>query len=298
MAKFKSTTAPVDMYAQITDTIIEQIENGVAPWKKNWNGESMFPIRANGQPYSGINVLILWATAMKHNFSRNMWMTYKQAEELGGNVRKGEKSVAKVVYYNSFTYEKEQSDGTIDANTIPTARWSSVFNVVQIENLPDRFYDETEKTPINTIQNAEDFFATVGVKVNHGGDRAFYVPSQDYVQMPNISAFTDSESYYATLAHETIHWSGAKTRCDRDFGKRFGDNAYAAEELVAEIGAAFLAAELGLYVEPREDHAAYISHWLKVMREDKKAIFTAASKAQQAVTWIKNNQMIELQEAA
>ena len=264
MAKFKSNAPAVDMYAQITDTIIEQIEKGVAPWKKNWKGDSMFPVRANGQPYSGINVLILWATAMKHNFSRSMWMTYKQAAELGGNVRKGEKSLAKVVYYNSFTFEKEQSDGSVSEETIPTARWSAVFNVSQIENLPVRFYEDSEVNVINPIEHAEDFFASVGATVKHGGDRAFYVPSQDFIQMPELKAFKDAESYYAVLAHETVHWTGVKARCDREFGKRFGDNAYASEELVAEIGAAFLAAELGLYAEPREDHAAYVANWLKV----------------------------------
>ena len=136
------------------------------------------------------------------------------------------------------------------------------------------------------IAHAETFFKAIAADVRHGGNQAYYAPATDHVQMPAFQAFTDNVSYYSTLAHEHTHWTAKESRCDRQLGKRFGDHAYAAEELIAELGAAFTCAHLGLSTEPREDHAQYLASWLKVLKADSRAIFTAASKAQQACDWL------------
>jgi antirestriction protein ArdC len=159
-----------------------------------------------------------------------------------------------------------------------------VFNAAQVDGYTPKA--EPELTLNERTANAEAFFAGVGADVGHGGNRAYYSPSSDHIQMPPFQAFDESVSYYSTLAHEHTHWTASAGRCDRQLGKRFGDNAYAAEELIAELGAAFTCAQLGLSTEPRADHAAYIESWLKVLKADKRAIFTAASKAQQACDWL------------
>jgi len=159
-----------------------------------------------------------------------------------------------------------------------------VFNASQVSGYTPRV--ESEETMPERIERADNFFASIGAMVRHGGNRAYYSPSEDYVQMPPFAAFKDNVSYYSTLAHEHTHWTSREGRCARELGKRFGDNAYAAEELIAELGAAFTCAHLGLSSEPREDHAAYIQSWLKVLKADKRAIFTASSKAQQACDWL------------
>jgi antirestriction protein ArdC len=162
-----------------------------------------------------------------------------------------------------------------------------VFNAAQMDgyNPPA----EPDAPMLERIGQADAFFKGIGATIQHGGNRAYYRPSDDFIQMPPFQAFDDNVSYYSTLAHEHTHWSSHTSRCDRQLGKRFGDNAYAAEELIAELGAAFTCAHLGLSTEPREDHAQYIQHWLKVLKADKRAIFTAASKAQQACDWLKEH---------
>lgn len=287
-------TARQDIYTRITNQIIEALENGVKPWTQPWNaahaaGHVSRPLRRNGQPYAGINVLTLWSSAMSAHYSAPIWMTFKQAIELGGHVRKGEKG-APVVYANTMNRtETDEVTGNDEERVIPYLKAYTVFNVEQIEGLPAHFHARAEqaRNPEERIADAEAFFSATRAEIRHGGDSAFYSPGLDYIQMPDFEAFRDAQSYYATLAHETTHWTRHTTRLDRDFGrKRFADEGYAREELVAELGAAFLCADLGLRLEDRDDHASYIGHWLSVLKEDKRAIFAAAAHAQRAADYI------------
>jgi antirestriction protein ArdC len=290
----KTETPRQDIYSRITNQIIAALEQGVKPWTQPWNaahaaGHVSRPLRHNGQPYGGINVLTLWASAMTGHFSAPIWMTFRQAIELGGHVRKGEKG-APVVYANTISKtEADESTGDDVERTIPFLKAYTVFNVEQIESLPGHFYALAESTrnPDERIADAERFFAASRADIRHGGDSAYYSPTLDYIQMPPFDAFRDAQAYYATLAHETTHWTKHTTRLDRDFGrKRFGDDGYAREELVAELGAAFLCADLGLALEDRADHAAYIGHWLAILKDDKRAVFTAAAHAQRAADYL------------
>jgi len=279
-----------DVYAQVTNAIIDQLEAGVRPWAKSWNttgGEGgLMPLRSNGEQYQGINVLLLWGAKEAQGFASNRWMTFNQAKEAGGFVRKGSKG-SMVVFAGALNIEKEGANGVTEEQRVPFMKTYTVFNLDQIEGLSVEPVPVVTGGAVERIDHAEEFFRTVGATVRHGGDAAFWRASSDHIQMPNFEAFHDAESYYATLAHEHIHWTGAGDRLAREFGKRFGDDRYAAEELVAEIGAAFVCADLGLSAQPREDHAAYLAHWLKVLKADKRAIFTAASAAQKAANFLR-----------
>jgi antirestriction protein ArdC len=283
-----------DIYSRITNQIVSHLEQGVRPWVRPWNAEYAAgrinrPLRHNGKPYSGINVLSLWASAMAQNFTAPIWMTFKQAAELDAHIRKGQKG-SLVVYADSIT-RKETDDKTGDEidREIPFLKGYTVFNVEQIDGLPETYYAKATPSldPVARIARADNFFATLGATIRHDGNRAFYSLAADAIQMPAFESFQDAESYYATLAHEVTHWTGAKIRLDRHFGgHRFGSEGYAIEELVAELGAAFLCADLELALEPREDHASYIASWLKVLAADNRAVFTAAAHAQRATEFI------------
>jgi antirestriction protein ArdC len=283
-----------DIYTRITNEIVSHLEHGVRPWVKPWNAEHAAgrikrPLRHNGKPYSGINVLSLWASAMAQNFAAPIWMTFKQATEFDGHIRKGEKG-SLVVYADSIT-RKETDDKTGDETEreIPFLKGYTVFNVDQIDGLPAVYYAKAapQLDPVPRIERAERFFAALGATIGQGGNRAFYSVTNDTIQMPPFVSFRDADSYYATLAHECTHWTGSTSRLNRDFGGyRFGSEGYALEELVAEIGAAFLCADLELSLEPREDHASYIATWLNVLAKDNRAVFTAAAHAQRAAEYI------------
>jgi antirestriction protein ArdC len=287
-------TEKQDIYTRITNQIVSHLEKGVRPWVRPWNAEHAAgritrPLRHNRKPYSGINVLSLWASAMAQNFAAPIWMTFKQASELDAHIRKGEKG-SLVVYADSIT-RKETDEKTGDEidREIPFLKGYTVFNVEQIDGLPGAYYAKAAPTldPVPRVEHAEKFFAALGATIRHGGNRAFYSIAADVIQMPPFESFQDADGYYATLAHECTHWSGSKTRLDRDFGgHRFGSEGYAVEELVAELGAAFLCADLELALEPREDHASYIATWLKVLTTDNRAVFTAAAYAQRAAEFI------------
>jgi antirestriction protein ArdC len=283
-----------DVYERITSKIVAELEQGVRPWFKPWNAEHaagriIRPLRHNGVPYQGINVLTLWCEAVANGYAAPIWMTFRQAKELGGHVRKGEKG-SLVVYADRIRKSEFDADKGEDVEReIPFLKGYTVFCVDQIEDLPAQYYAKAEPRldPVQRIAHAESFFAATGAEIRHGGNQAYYSVTHDYVQMPPFEAFRDAESYYQTLGHECCHWTRHGTRLDRDFGrKRWGDEGYAAEELVAELGSAFLCADLDLTPEPREDHAAYIGSWLKVLKNDKRAIFTAASHAQRAVDFL------------
>ncbi len=283
-----------DVYERITNQIVAELEKGVRPWLKPWNAEHSAgritrPLRGNGIPYRGINVVMLWSEAMEKGYAAPIWMTFKQAIELKACVRKGEKG-SLVVYADKITRtETDAATGEENEFAIPFMKGYTVFNVEQIDGLPEHFYGKPEPRTdaVPRIERVESFFAATGANVVHGGSRACYIPSTDNIHMPCIDFFRDAESYYATLAHETTHWTKHTSRLNREFGrKRFGDEGYAMEELVAELGSAFLSADLDLTPEVRDDHASYVASWLKVLKNDKRAIFTAASHAQRAVDFL------------
>jgi len=278
-----------DTYTEVTNKIISDLENGVLPWNKPWASgcAPSIPLRHNGTPYRGINVLILWAAAIEHGFSAAQWMTYKQAVELGGQVRKGEKG-SSIVFFATLDKSEKNSSGDEVTKHIPMLRSYSVFNVEQIDGLPAQYYP-TLVTTTKTVElsdSAEAYFTSTGATIVHGGNRACYVPSADVIRMPIPESFVDGQSYQSTKAHELVHWTGHEKRTAREFGKRFGDSAYAFEELVAELGAAFLCAGLQITQTVRNDHAQYLAGWLTVLKQDKRAIFTAASAAQKAVDYL------------
>jgi antirestriction protein ArdC len=253
-----------DVYEKITTHIIAELEKGVRPWFKPWNAEHAAgritrPLRGNGVPYRGVNVLMLWGAAMDRGYAAPIWLTFKQALDLGGHVRKGETG-SLVVYANTFNRTDTDPDtGEVSERAMPFLKGYTVFNVEQVESLPD--YHAVAAPildPVTRNARAEAFFTATGATIRHGGDQTFYMPSADLVQMPPFPAFRDPVAYYATLAHEMTHWTKSPHRLYRGFGrKRFGDSGYAMEELVAELGAAFLCADLTLMPEPRPEYARH-----------------------------------------
>jgi len=218
-----------------------------------------------------------------------LWASYKQWQGIDAQVNAGEKGTA-IVYASTFT----PKDAEPDTKAIPFMKSSAVFNAAQVDS-----YTAEEAAPVSLVERIKDvdqFTHATGADVRHGGDRAYYSLASDEILIPELSSFKDTstgtatENMYGTLLHELTHWTGHKSRCDREFGKRFGTEAYAAEELVAELGASFLCAGLGLAIEPRKDHAQYINSWIRLLKSDKRAIFTAASKASQAVEWLEQAQ--------
>lgn len=289
-----SATAPrTNLYARVTAKIVADLERGVRPWLKPWNAEHLAgritrPLRVNGLPYKGINVLMLWGEAELKGYACPIWMTFRQARELGGYVKKGEHG-SLVVYADKITRAETGDDGEEALRQIPFMKGYTVFNCEQIEDLPAHFYAVAapSETAPDRIEIAEQFVAATNADIRHGGNQAYYAISHDYLQMPRFECFRDSESYYATLLHELTHWTRHETRLNREFGrKRWGDAGYAAEELVAEMGAAFLCADLGITAEPRDDHASYLACWLEILKNDNHAIFTAAAHAQRAADFL------------
>lgn len=284
-------------YQQITDRIVAMLESGVRPWVQSWSAQGGGrPLRENGQPYRGMNTVNLWAAAMARGFASPYWLTFNRAKALGAKVKKGAK--AELAFYaNTFRKTDEE---TGKEKFIPFLKAFPVFNADEIEGLPAHFY---AKAPVATldpaarIAHADEFMAATGAKINHGGGRAYYRPSTDEIQMPVFESFVDAPAYYGTALHELAHWSGAPCRLDRTKGKLFGDPAYAFEELVAELSAAFLSADLGIATEPREDHASYIASWLKALKADNKAIFSAAAFAEKAATFLNGLQGGEAEES-
>lgn len=284
-----------DVYRQVTQKIIASLEQGVRPWLKPWNAEHAAgkitrPLRHNGLPYSGVNVLMLWCEADEKGYNAPIWMTFKQAQELGGHVRKGERG-SLVVYANRIKKtEMDEATGEAIEREIPYLKGYTVFNIEQIDGLPVHYYAKASSptlSPAERNARLEAFFAATGVVIRQGGNQAFYAIQPDIVQMPPFEFFKDSESYYATLAHECTHWTRHPARLDRDLGrKHWGDAGYAKEELVAELGSAFLCADLEINPEVRDDHAAYIGSWLRALNDDQRLIFTAAAHAQRAVDFL------------
>ena len=280
------------IYKRVTQQIIDAIEAGAGaasyrmPWH-NWGQSASCPTNiTTGRAYRGINVVLLWAAAETQGYSSGRWATYRQWTAAGAQVRKGAKATP-IIFWKTLTGAPSCALDDGDTGTGPgrlLARTYFVFNGDQVEGAEPQ--QQCVLTETETLTAAAQFFGRTGVQIRHGGDRAYYAPSIDQIWLPQHAQFRDSESYYAVLAHEMVHWTGAKHRLDRPLDGRFGDAAYAFEELIAELGSAFLAAHLGLSLEPRPDHAVYIASWLKVLKSDPKAILTAASKAQQAADFL------------
>jgi len=269
------------IYQQVTDQIIKQLEQGATPWVKQWNGSSSADRNAvSGKTYQGINTLILAMSAAANGFKSNQWATYKQWLQLGGQVRKGTKGTT-IIFYSPVTGSKITADGE-EKSYHYVLKSYSVFNADQIDG-----YTPTA-APVkqfNSIASLEALATDSGAIIKHGGDRAFYSPSDDFIQMPNKTDFTNEAAYYATLLHEMAHWSGNANRLNRDLSGRFGNEAYAAEELIAELSAAFLCAEYQIDGDLR--HAGYIASWLRILKNDNKAVFKAAALAQKSADYIK-----------
>lgn len=277
-----------DVAQEITNLIIARIEAGTLPWRRPWKrtGAGGAPLRAGGLPYTGINRLYLWAVADCFGYASRYWMTYRQAQELGGQVRRGETAEPSIYFNSTSKADVDQATGEETSKTIRFMRSYRVFNASQIEGLPPHFYPSPvpEAPPQPSVKAAaiQAFFAPIPADIRHGGDRAFFSPGGDYIQLPERGAFRTEDGYVATKAHELGHWSGHPSRLARTFGKRFGDKAYAFEELVAEQVSARICYELGLPADLHESHASYIAHWLDILKSDKTAIITAAAKADQA----------------
>jgi antirestriction protein ArdC len=283
-----------DVYSRITGKIIADLEQGIRPWHSPWNadhaaGRITRPLRHNGIPYKGINVVMLWSAAETKGYACPLWLTFKQALELGGHVRKGEAGEL-VVYANSITRTETDARGEETEREIPYMKGYTVFNAEQCNDLPAHYTAKAEPpalTPMQRLETADRFFAATGIEIRHGGTRAYYAEGPDYVQMPPFETFRDAESHAAVLAHELTHATKHGKRLARDLGrKRFGDEGSAREELVAELGSAFLCADLNLTPEVREDHAAYIASWITVLKGDTRAIFSAAAHAQRAADYL------------
>lgn len=284
-----------DVHAEITAQLVAAIEAGPGgpslPWRRS-GGALHMPVNAlTGNAYRGINVVSLWVAAESRGYALPLWGTYRQWAERGAQVRKGERS-SLVVFYKEYDTDPDPEDQS-DNGKRRVARASYVFNADQVDGF-ERPEAPTSLGPVERIEAADRFVSATGVLVCHGGDKAYYMPATDRIQMPDQGLFTGtetmsrSEGYYATLVHELVHWSGAKHRLAREMGKRFGDEAYAAEELVAEIGSAFLCAELGITQDVRPDHAQYLASWLKMLKNDSRAVFAAAARASEAAAFLKD----------
>jgi len=291
MAKF-------DIHAEITNKIIEAIKAGTPPWRKPWTGSesgAAFPLRSNGEGYRGINILMLWLAAEERGYSSAHWFTFKQAKELGANVRKGEKSNT-VIKYGTFDRENDQGEDV----KIPYMRAYRVFNADQIEGLPEQYYIIPQPPrDLGTVADPalDAFFASLGVPVDTSDKpEAYYSLTKDRIHMPPISTFYNAAEFYGVLGHEATHATGHKSRLDR-FEKLQNRKNYAFEELVAEISTCILGAELGFKPDFGQS-AAYIEGWLSALNDDHSLIFKAASEAQKAVDFIKAKAIETTEEVA
>ncbi|WP_375210707.1 ArdC family protein [Hyphococcus sp.] len=297
--KTRSGKPKTDLYTEVTDKIVRELEAGRFPWAQPWRARGSLssndatiaaglPKNAQtGRAYSGINILLLWGAAIENGFSGQTWLTFRQAKALGGSVMKGERG-AMVVYADKFIPKDEQQrvekEGG-DANFVPFLKRYTVFNAAQCEGLPPELTAGAKPLPeCDAIPRAENLIKATGADFRIGGDRAFYVPSQDFIRVPPQPAFFEQINYYRTCFHEIGHWTGHASRLGREFKGRYGSHGYAREELVAELASAFVCASLS--ITPTVRHADYLGAWLEVLKEDNRAIFNAASLASRAADFI------------
>jgi antirestriction protein ArdC len=277
-----------DIAAEITAKILVELEAGVMPWRKPWDGArtgAVLPRRATGETYRGVNVILLWSAAIERGYLSPYWLTFNQAVKLGAQVRKGERGEV-VVYYGHGKRTRIDEGGAEVEDAFRFLKWYVVFSADQIDNLPARFHPAQVESDIAPIALHEAWFDGLQIARIATRDLACYIPSRDVIGMPPIAAFDTAEDYAATLNHESVHATMAAHRVGRDMGKKFSSHAIAAEELVAEIGASILGAHLRLPPQHIHDHASYIGHWMKLLAGDKRAFLTAAAQAQVAVDWL------------
>lgn len=280
------------LYDEVTGRIVSELEAGRLPWVQPWGrtggtGPGLPRNALTGRSYSGVNILILWGAVIERGSPSQSWLTFRQAQEAGGCVKKGERGQT-VVYADRFTPEAEKERAARDggeAKAVPFLKRFTVFNVAQCEGLrPGLASDPAPRPEREIVPLAEEVIAASGVDFRIGGDRAYYAPDPDFIAVPPQPAFFDQINYYRTCLHELTHATGHPKRLGRDLKNGFGSKDYAREELVAEMGSAFLCAALGIV--PTVRHADYIGSWLEVLREDNRAIFRAASAASKAADWL------------
>jgi len=287
----RTKTNRQSLYAEVTSRVIAELEAGRLPWVQPWDSAgcdcTMPHNAATGRRYSGINVLILWAAVIEGRYSSQRWLTYRQAQAAGGNVRRGERGTI-VCYADRFTPKGEEAraqDEDRDARQIAFLKRFTVFNVDQCEGLPETLTGAPElPAEIDIIPSVQALIRTSGADFRIGGGEAYYSPGADFVAVPPPADFPERINWYRTALHELGHWTGHSSRLDRNQRGRFGSADYAREELVAEMASAFACASLS--IQPTVRHADYIGSWLAVLREDEKAIFRAASAASKAADYL------------
>ncbi len=273
-----------EKHAALTAAIVADLERGVAPWVRPWATTGISDLPSNivsKKHYNGANVLALWMAQTALAYPTAEWVTFKQARDLGGCVRKGEHGAP--IFFVSAFESKTETDRNGDARRVPFLKSYTVFNVAQVDGLPLRAIPEP-RPEVERLADVDAFLHDVGATIRHGGDASYYAPGLDVIVLPERDAFADAASYYGTALHEHAHWTGAKARLDRTFGKRFGDNAYAFEELVAKLSAAFLCAALA--IPGKLQHPEYIGHWAAILGGDAQAIWTAGARATDAVAFL------------
>jgi antirestriction protein ArdC len=283
-----------DLYSEVSTRIVAELERGAAPWIKPWSataGQNVPQNALTNRPYSGCNVILLWL-ARNRGWSTPRFLTFKQAIEAGGNVRKGEHGTK--VYFVKQLQVKNGEGEEAESRLVPIMREYTVFNVGQCDGLPDSIRAGKPmrvRNPNTRDELADDFLRATGAEIREGHGEALYVPSRDLISMPAFQAFKGADHFYNVAFHELTHWTGHKSRLDRDLKNRFGSCAYAAEELVAELGAAFLSAEFGFDGDVR--NAGYIATWIDLLKTDKRAFFTACSKASKAAEYLRGLALAE-----
>jgi antirestriction protein ArdC len=289
MSKTSSTAREprADIYQTVTDSIIAAITAGAGEWRMPWHRSGgVQPVNvASNKFYRGINTLALWGSDEINGFGSSVWGTYRQWDALGAQVRKGSKGTQIVFWKTLQASENEDGDDAQPADRPRfVARGFTVFNSSQVDGWD--LIPVLATSELDRINHADNFVSATNADIRHGGSRAYYTPGGDFIQMPPLNCFSEILPYYSTLLHELTHWTSSKNRCDRELGAKYGDQAYAFEELVAELGAAYLCGSIGLTVHPRQDHAQYLESWLRVLKEDKRAIFRAAGLAQRAADYL------------
>jgi antirestriction protein ArdC len=288
-----------DLYAEVSARIVAELEAGAAPWIKPWSASpgANTPCNAvTNRPYSGCNVVLLWM-AQAAGYRTPRYLTFKQALELGGHVRKGERGTK--IYFVKQLEIRKNGDDESSTRLVPMMREYTVFNVEQCDNLTDSVKagkPARARNPDIRDELADEFLRSTGADIREGHGEAYYVPSRDFISMPAFGAFKGADDFYNVAFHELTHWTGHKARIDRDLKNRFGSQNYAAEELIAELGAAFLCAEFGFDGDLR--HAGYIGHWIELLKADKRAFFAACSQASKAADYLRGLALAQPAKAA